>query len=117
MIQMSKQRFHDYGQDKVICLRLSMIYFPRPALINYPFSDSIYAEAGLNIKNGDLPYALMDGAVIPSGQSRLGQSPGSGTIRLMNTIRSISRSRNNALFLKFNVPIGAAKKKGSKDEQ
>jgi len=118
--------------------------FMVPALIRYRFSNRIYAEAGpqfgllykswvqfdsdldgtetrIRIENGDALNVLEAGGVIGAGY-RLRPGPAGMTLGIKyyqgftNAIKGLSGSRNNALFLKFNVPIGAGKKEGSKED-
>jgi hypothetical protein len=116
-----------------------------PALIKYRFPNRIYAEVGpqfgllykswvqfdsdidgtetrIRIENKDVLNTFEVGGVIGAGY-RLRPGPAGMSLGIKyyqgftNAIKGLSGSRNNAIFLKFNVPIGAAKKKGSKDEQ
>ena len=116
-----------------------------PALIKYRFANRIYAEAGpqfgllykswvqfdsdidgtetrIRIENKDVLNTFEVGGVIGAGY-RLRPGPAGMTVGIKyyqgftNAIQGLSGSRNNALFLKFNVPIGAAKKEGSKAKQ
>ena len=115
-----------------------------PALIKYRFPNRIYAEAGpqfgllykswvqfdsnvdgtetrIRIENKDVLNVFEVGGVIGAGY-RLRPGPAGMTLGIKyyqgftNAIKGLSGSRNNALFLKFNIPIGTAKKKGSKAE-
>jgi hypothetical protein len=119
--------------------------FQLPAFIKYRFPSRIYAEAGpqfglmykswvqfdsdidgtqtrIRVENKDAINTFDVGGAIGVGY-RLKPGPAGMTLGLRyyqgftNAIKGLSGSRNNALFLKFNIPIGAAKKKGSKTEQ
>ena len=109
-----------------------------PALIKYRFPNRIYAEAGpqfgllykswvqfdsdvdgpetrIRIENKDVLNTFEVGGVIGTGY-RLRPGPSGMTLGIKyyqgftNAIKGLSGSRNNAIFLKFNVPIGASKK-------
>ena len=114
-----------------------------PALIKYRFPNRIYAEAGpqfgllykswvqfdsdvdgtetrIRIENKDVLNTFEVGGVIGAGY-RLRPGPAGMTLGIKyyqgftNAIKGLSGSRNNAIFLKFNVPIGAGKKEENKD--
>ncbi|MFZ9030895.1 MAG: porin family protein [Robiginitalea sp.] len=114
-----------------------------PALIKYRFPSRIYAEAGpqfgllykswvqfdsdvdgtetrLRIENRDALNTFEVGGVIGAGY-RLRPGPAGMTLGIKyyqgftNAIKGLSGSRNNAIFLKFNVPIGAGKKQENID--
>jgi hypothetical protein len=114
-----------------------------PALIKYRFPNRIYAEAGpqfgllykswvqfdsdvdgtetrIRIENKDVLNTFEVGGVIGAGY-RLRPGPAGMTLGIKyyqgftNAIKGLSGSRNNAIFLKFNVPIGAGKKDENKD--
>ncbi len=109
-----------------------------PALIKHRFPNRIYAEAGpqfgllykswvqfdsdvdgtetrIRIENRDALNVFEVGGVIGAGY-RLRPGPAGMTLGIKyyqgftNAIKGHSGSRNNAIFLKFNVPIGAGKK-------
>jgi hypothetical protein len=115
-----------------------------PALLKYRFPNRIYAEAGpqfglrykgwvqfdsdvdgtetrVRIENKDALNVLEVGGVLGVGY-RLRPGPAGMTLGIKyyqgfsNAIKGLSGSRNNALFLKFNVPIGAGKKAQATDE-
>ena len=115
-----------------------------PALLKYQFPNRVYAEAGpqfglrykgwvqfdsdvdgtetrVRIENKDALNVLEVGGVVGIGY-RLRPGPAGMTLGVKyyqgfsNAIKGLSGSRNNALFLKFNVPIGAGKKAGANDE-
>jgi hypothetical protein len=115
-----------------------------PALLKYRFPNRIYAEAGpqfglrykgwvqfdsdvdgtetrVRIENKDALNVLEVGGVAGVGY-RLRPGPAGMTLGIKyyqgfsNAIKGLSGSRNNALFLKFNVPIGAGKKGQATDE-
>ena len=112
-----------------------------PALLKYRFPNRIYAEAGpqfgllykswvqfdsdidgtetrIRIENKDVLNTFEVGGVIGAGY-RLRPGPAGVTLGIKyyqgftNAIKGVSGSRNNAIFLKFNIPIGAAGKKDS----
>ncbi|UCE70556.1 MAG: PorT family protein [Flavobacteriaceae bacterium] len=114
-----------------------------PALIKYRFPSRIYAEAGpqfgllykswvqfdsdvdgtetrIRIENKDVLNTFEVGGVIGAGY-RLRPGPAGMTLGIKyyqgftNAIKGLSGSRNNAIFLKFNVPIGAGKKRENTD--
>lgn len=114
-----------------------------PALIKYRFPNRIYAEAGpqfgllykswvqfdsdvdgtetrIRIENKDVLNTFEVGGVIGAGY-RLRPGPAGMTLGIKyyqgftNAIKGLSGSRNNAIFLKFNVPIGAGKKRENTD--
>lgn len=109
-----------------------------PALIKYRFPNRIYAEAGpqfgllykswvqfdsdidgtetrIRIENKDVLNTFEVGGVIGAGY-RLRPGPAGLTLGIKyyqgftNAIKGLSGSRNNAIFLKCNIPIGTAKK-------
>ena len=112
-----------------------------PALLKYRFPNRIYAEAGpqfgllykswvqfdsdvdgtetrIRIENKDALNTFEVGGVIGAGY-RLRSGPAGMTLGIKyyqgftNAIKGVSGSRNNAIFLKLNIPIGVAKKKES----
>jgi len=114
-----------------------------PALLKYRFTNRVYAEAGpqfglrykgwvqfdsdvdgtetrVRIENKDALNVLEVGGVVGVGY-RLRPGPAGMTLGIKyyqgfsNAIKGLSGSRNNALFLKFNVPIGAGKKAEATD--
>lgn len=109
-----------------------------PALIKYRFPSRIYAEAGpqfgllykswvqfdsdidgtetrIRIENKDALNTFEVGGVLGAGY-RLRPGPAGMTLGIKyyqgftNAIKGLSGSRNNAVFVKFNIPIGAGKK-------
>lgn len=109
-----------------------------PAFIKYRFPNRLYAEAGpqfgllyrswvqfdsdvdgtetrIRIDNQDAINWFEVGGVLGAGY-RLRPGPAGMTLGIKyyqgftNAVRGLSGSRNNAIFLKFNIPIGAAKK-------
>ncbi len=112
-----------------------------PALLKYQFPSRIYAEAGpqfglrykgwvqfdsdvdgtearVRIDNKEALNVLEVGGVVGAGY-KLRPGPAGMTLGIKyyqgfsNAVKGLSGSRNNALFLKFNVPIGAGKKAAS----
>lgn len=115
-----------------------------PALLKYRFPNRLYMEAGpqfglaykswvqfdsdmdgtqtrIRIENRDAINAFEVGGVIGAGY-RLRPGPAGMTLGIKyyqgftNAVKGVGGSSSNAVFLKFNVPIGAAGKSGDKPE-
>lgn len=115
--------------------------FQLPAFIEYRFPSRIYAEAGpqfglmfrswiqfdsdaegtetrIRIENKDALNTFDVGGAIGVGY-RLRPGPAGMTLGLRyyqgftNAVKGLSGSRNNAIYLKFNIPIGAGKTAGT----